>query len=173
MTDELLTFENTLAVLEEYGRAVAAQYKANLERDNRLASRSIVMPPSCVTRVVTDHGDFVVQMDLNAYWKYIEYGTKGWFTGNTSRKMPPVSTILKWIEIKPVIPRPDAKGRIPSPQSLAFLIARKIRNFGTKGRADLTEAKMTTEAAWRERLEVALGHDLEVYIRKVLVVQTK
>ena len=171
MTDDLLTFENTLAVLAEYGEAVAAAYKDNLRRDGRPASHAL--EKSIKTHVTTDRGDFVVQMDLEDYWKYIEYGTKGWFTGNTSRKMPPVSTILKWIEIKPVIPRPDAKGRIPSPQSLAFLIARKIRNFGTKGRADLTEAKMTTEAAWRERLETALGHDLEHYIRKVLVVQVK
>jgi hypothetical protein len=171
MTDDLLTFENTLAVLAEYGEAVAAAYKDNLRRDGRPASHALEQ--SITTFVTTDHGDFVVKMNLNDYWKYIEYGTKGWFTGNTSRKMPPVSTILKWIEIKPVIPRPDSKGRIPSPQSLAFLIARKIRNFGTKGRADLTEAKMTTEAAWRERIEAALGHDLEHYIRKVLVVNVK
>ena len=150
---------------------MAAAYKDNLRRDGRPASHAL--EKSITTFVTTERGDFVVKMSLEDYWKYIEYGTKGWFTGNTSRKMPPVSTILKWIEIKPVIPRPDAKGRIPSPQSLAFLIARKIRNFGTKGRADLTEAKMTTEAAWREKLETALGHDLEHYIRKVLVVQTK
>ena len=171
MTDDLLTFENTLAVLAEYGEAVAAAYIANLKRDKRPASGALIQ--SIKTHVKVEGGDFVVQMDLEDYWKYIEYGTKGWFTGNTSRKMPPVSTILKWSEIKPVIPRPDAKGRIPSPRSLAFLIARKIRNFGTKGRADLTEAKMTTEAAWRERIEEALGHDLEHYIRKVLVVNVK
>ncbi len=168
MTDDLLTFENTLAVLAEYGEAVAAAYKDNLRRDGRPASHALEQ--SITTFVTTDHGDFVVKMNLNDYWKYIEYGTKGWFTGNTSRKMPPVSKILEWIEIKPGFPRPAT---IPERKSLAFLIARKIRNFGTKGRADLTEAKMTTEAAWRERIEAALGHDLEHYIRKVLVVNVK
>lgn len=170
MADDLLNFDNLRAVLEEYGKAVAEQYKANLERDNRLASKSIVTPPSCVTRVVVDGKDFVVQMDLNAYWKYIEYGTKGWYTGNASRKFPPVSAILQWIQVKPVIPRPDAKGRIPSPQSLAYLIGRKIRDFGTKGRADLTEAKMEVTEQWRERIAEALGHDMQYYIRKVLAV---
>ena len=154
-----------MPLLEEYGKAVAQQYRDNLRRDGRPASGDLER--SIKTRVVVDGKDFVVQMDLKEYWKYIEYGTKGWFTGNTSRKFPPVSDILKWIEVKPVIPRPDAKGRIPSPQSLAYLIGRKIRDFGTKGRADLTEAKMEVTEQWRERISQALGHDMEFYIRKV------
>lgn len=166
MADDLINFDNLRAVLEEYGKAVAEQYKGNLRRDGRPASGDLER--SITTRVVVDGKDFVVQMDLNAYWKYIEYGTKGWFTGNTSRKFPPVDALMKWIEIKPVIPRPDAKGRIPSPRSLAFLIGRKIRDFGTQGRADLTEAKMDVTEQWRGRIEAALQHDMYNYIRKVL-----
>ena len=166
MADDLLNFDNLRAVLEEYGKAVAEQYKSNLRRDGRPASGDLER--SIRTHVSVDGRDFVVQMDLNAYWKYIEYGTKGQLTGNPSRKFPPVSALLKWIEVKPVIPRPDAKGRIPSPQSLAYLIGRKIRDFGTKGRADLTEAKMEVTEQWRERIAAALGHDIEFYIRKVL-----
>lgn len=168
MADELIGFDNLRAVLEEYGKAVAEQYKANLKRDGRPASHKL--ENSITTRVRTDNGDFVVEMDLEEYWKYIEYGTKGWLTGNTSRKFPPVSAILEWIRVKPVIPRPDANGRIPTEKSLAFLIGRKIRDFGTRGKSDLTEAKMQTEAAWRERIEQALGRDLQYYIRKVLAV---
>lgn len=155
------------AVLEEYGQAVAEQYKKNLERDNRLASRKIVTPPSCTTRVSVDGREWEVTMTLEDYWKYIEYGTKGRVNGNPGRKFPPVDKILSWIQVKPVIPRPDAKGRIPSPQSLAFLIGRKIRDFGTKGRADLTEAKMEVTERYRQRIAEALGHDMENYIRKV------
>lgn len=166
MAEELLTFDELRAVLEEYGRAVAEQYKANLKRDGRPASHAL--EKSIKTRVVTEGQDFVVKMDLEEYWKYIEYGTAGWFTGNPSRKFPPVDALMKWIEIKPVIPRPDAKGRIPSPRSLAFLIGRKIRDFGTQGRADLTEAKMDVTEQWRGRIEAALQHDMYNYIRKVL-----
>lgn len=166
MAEELLTFDELRAVLEEYGKAVAEQYKANLKRDGRPASHAL--EKSIKTRVVTEGQDFVVKMDLEEYWKYIEYGTAGWFTGNPSRKFPPVDALMKWIEIKPVIPRPDAKGRIPSPRSLAFLIGRKIRDFGTQGRADLTEAKMDVTEQWRGRIEAALQHDMYNYIRKVL-----
>ena len=166
MADDLLNFDNLRAALEEYGKAVAEQYISNLKRDGRPASGDLER--SIRTHVSVDGKDFIVQMDLNAYWKYIEYGTKGWMTGNTQRKFPPVSALLKWIEVKPVIPRPDANGKIPSPQSLAYLIGRKIRDFGTKGRADLTEAKMEVTEQWRDRLSAALGHDIEYYIRKVL-----
>lgn len=163
MADELLNLDRLRAVLEEYGRAVAAQYIENLKRDNRPASGQLI--DSITTRVVTEDGDFVVKMDLAKYWKYIEYGTKGWLTGNTSRKMPPVSAILEWIQVKPNFPRPAT---LQKQKSLAFLIARKIRDFGTQGRADLTEAKMEVTEQWKARIEEALQHDMRNYIRKVL-----
>lgn len=166
MADELLNLDELRAVLEEYGRAVRQEYIDNLKRDGRPASGKLI--DSITTRVVAGDKEWEVRMSLEDYWKYIEYGTRGWYTGNTSRKMPPVSAILKWIEVKPVIPRPDAKGRIPSPQSLAYLIGRKIRDFGTKGRADLTEAKMNITEQYRERIAAALGHDMVNYIRKVM-----
>ena len=161
--DDLLNFDNLRAVLEEYGKAVAQQYRANLQRDGRPASGDLER--SITTRVVVDGKDFVVQMDLNAYWKYIEYGTKGWFTGNTSRKFPPPGVIFNWISIKPGFPRPAT---IPEQKSLAYLIGRKIRDFGTKGRADLTEAKMEVTEQWKDKIAEALGHDMQYYIRKVL-----
>ena len=163
MADDLLNFDNLRAVLEEYGKAVAQQYKDNLRRDGRPASGDLER--SIRTHVSVDGRDFVVQMDLNAYWKYIEYGTKGQLTGNPSRKFPPPGVIFDWISIKPNFPRPAT---IPEQKSLAYLIGRKIRDFGTKGRADLTEAKMEVTEQWRERISQALGHDMEYYIRKVL-----
>lgn len=165
---ELMELNELRAVLEEYGRAVAEQYKANLIRDGRPTMDNGLIN-SIRTRVDVGDQAYEVTMTLNDYWKYIEYGTQGWFTGNPSRKFPPVSVLEHWIEVKPVIPRPDANGRIPSPKSLAFLIGRKIRDFGTQGRADLTEAKMDVTERFRERISAALGHDMENYIRKVLV----
>lgn len=167
MADELLNLDELRAVLEEYGRAVRQEYIDNLKRDGRPASGKLI--DSITTRVVAGNKEWEVRMSLENYWKYIEYGTAGWFTGNTSRKFPPVSAIQRWIEVKPVLPRPDAKGRIPTPKQLAYLIGRKIQQFGTKGRADLTEAKMNVTEQYRERIAAALGHDMVNYIRKVMV----
>ena len=163
MAEELLNLDNLRAVLEEYGKAVAEQYKANLKRDGRPASHKLEQ--SIHTHVDVDGQDFVVRMDLEEYWKYIEYGTRGRLTGNPSRKFPPLKAIEDWIDVKPGLPKPST---IPQKKSLAFLIGRKIRDFGTQGRADLTEAKMEVTEQWRERIEAALQHDMYNYIRKVL-----
>lgn len=164
--NELLNFDNLRAVLEEYGEAVRLEYIANLERDGRPASGDLIS--SLRVRVESNEQTWEVKMDLKPYWKYIEYGTKGWMNGNTRRKFPPVSALMRWIEVKPVIPRPLANGKLPTPQQLAYLIGRKIRDFGTKGIPDLTEAKMEVTERYRQRIAEALGHDMQFYIRKVL-----
>lgn len=163
MADELMNLDNLRAVLEEYGRAVAEQYKSNLRRDGRPASGDLIQ--SITTRVVSGDREWEVQMSLKDYWKYIEYGTRGRLTGNPSRKFPPVSAILRWIQVKPSFPSPAS---LPEQKSLAYLIGRKIRDFGTKGRADLTEAKMTVTEQWRDRISAALGRDMAVYIERII-----
>lgn len=160
---QLIDFDELNAVLTEYGEAVAAQYKDNLIRDGRPASGDLIQ--SITTRVVTGDREWVVEMSLKDYWKYIEYGTRGWYTGNTSRKFPPVSAILKWIQVKPGFPVPSS---LPKQKSLAYLIGRKIRDFGTRGRADLTEAKMSVTEQFRPRIEAALARDMTTYIRRIL-----
>lgn len=155
------------AVLEEYGQAVAQQYKDNLVRDGRPASGDLIR--SISTFVEVNGQGYEVKMSLNDYWKYIEYGTKGWLTGNTSRKFPPPAAIEHWIDVKPGLPRPST---IRERKSLAYLIGRKIRDYGTKGRADLTEAKMTITEQYRERIAEALGADMVNYIRKVIAPMT-
>lgn len=163
---ELMELPRLRAVLEEYGQAVAQQYKDNLVRDGRPASGDLIR--NITTFVEVNGQGYEVKMSLNDYWKYIEYGTKGWLTGNTSRKFPPPAAIEHWIQVKPGLPKPAT---IRERKSLAYLIGRKIRDFGTKGRADLTEAKMTITEQYRERIAEALGADMVNYIRKVIAPQ--
>ena len=75
---------------------------------------------------------------------------------------------MKWIEVKPVIPRPGANGRIPTPKQLAFLIGRKISQEGTTGTHDLAQTMEEILPWWREQISQALGHDMENYIRKLV-----
>ena len=90
----------------------------------------------------------------------MEYDTKPHF--------PPVSKILEWVEIKPVIPRPLASSKIPSPKQLAFLIGRAISEHGTKGSHDLEKVKEGIIPFYKEKIAIALGHDMENYIRKLV-----
>lgn len=162
MADELINLDNLRQVLEDYGKAVAEQYKSNLRRDGRPASGRLEQ--SITTHVEVDGGDYVVQMDLEEYWKWIERGTKGRLNGNPSRKFPPVSAIERWISIKPSLPVPQGL----TPQQFARKIAGKIYWYGTEGKPSLEDAKADVTAAWRDRIEQALQHDMYNYIRKVL-----
>ena len=65
---------------------------------------------------------FSISLQLEDYWKYLEYGTKPHF--------PPISAIREWIRVKPVLPRPY-NGKLPTENQLAYMIANKISRVGT------------------------------------------
>lgn len=156
--DELLNTDNLQKVLEEYAVAVRNLYQDRLILHDRIASGKLLN--DIRAHVEYDGQTYEVQLDLWNYWRYIEM--------DTEPHWPPPSAILKWITVKPVIPRPDAKGRIPSPKSLAYLIGRKISEEGTEGSHDFENAKQVVVQRFRERIAEAVGHDFENYIRKVV-----
>lgn len=152
-------FPNLRRVLDEYGREVAARYKSNL-RESGHGTQPDHLINTIKTEVVMNDTAFVVTMELNKYWKYLENGTRPHW--------PPVDAIREWISYKPVLPRPDASGRIPSPEQLAFLIGRKIAKVGTQGSHDLEKAKDVTLSMWEQRLRLALAEDMRTYLYTVL-----
>lgn len=149
--DTLISFDNLLAVLKEYGEAIRNEYQDNLIRSGRVASGELLN--SVEFEVIQEDRRFQVNLRLAEYWKYLEEGTKPHF--------PPVSAILKWVEVKPVLPRPDKNGRLPSPKQLAFLIARKISLEGTEGTQDLQKASKTVSEEWREKIIEAFTKDVQ------------
>lgn len=66
---------------------------------------------------------FTVSLSLPPYWKYLENGTKPHF--------PPINAILKWIKVKPILPR-EFNGKLPTQKQLAYMIANKIDKVGTQ-----------------------------------------
>jgi hypothetical protein len=99
-------------------------------------------------------------MRLMDYWRYIEM--------DTVPHWPPRDAILKWIQVKPVLPRPMKNGKLPTPEQLAFLISRKIAVFGTTGIPDLTDSVEDMDRQFAERIAAALAQDVGNYIRKVI-----
>lgn len=147
---ELLNLDRVRSVLEEFAEEAADLYRDNLVRADSIASGRLFSSVSC--RVEQDGRVFLVIMRMEEYWRYLEEGTRPHW--------PPVSAILKWIQVKPVIPRPDANGRIPTQKQLAFLISRKIAREGTKGRHGLRAAKQQAFELFRQRLADALAQDV-------------
>ena len=98
-------------------------------------------------RKLTDKG-------INASYKllYVE-------NGRGPGKFPPIDKILEWIRVKPVIPYTDSRGRLPTEEQLAFLIARKIAEQGTEGRNVLFETVDELNRYYLPLLQKALDDD--------------
>ena len=169
--DTLISFENLQKALEEYGKEAKAQYQKNLLEmrytkgknpvlTNRIASGELYN--SVQSLVIVNGQRYSVVLSLADYWKYIE-------NGRPAGKFPPTSKILEWITVKPVIPRPDDFGRIPTPKQLAFLIGRKIANDGSEGSHELTDANDDIFKRYEPKIVAALAKDLGSYMQRILI----
>ena len=155
--NELLDTAELEQVLRELGEDVRQGYMDELLQHDRKATGTLL---DSVTAVVDVQGDvYEVKLQLADYWKYVEEGT--------APHWPPRKAILDWIKAKPVIPRPDSKGRIPSQESLAFLISRKIARVGTEGSHDLQKTLDAVMPVWDEKLRLALARMWTKYIREI------
>ena len=154
-------FPNLSAILDEYGAAVLNAYQDELIRRNKIASGELLN--TAAYRIQTGEGVIEVQLTLAPWWRWVEYGRK------PGGKFPPRSAILKWIKDKPIIPRPDARGKLPTPQSLAFLIGRKIAREGIPAGRYLSAAVRGTTDKWRTRIGEAIAADIT---RDMVILET-
>ena len=156
--DELFDLNELLQVLMDLANEIEENYKQKLVESGHYTTDYALLD-SIKTQVVNNDTGYEITMTLNDYWKWVENDTKPHF--------PPVDKIREWIQIKPIIPRPNSLGRKPTENQLAYLIGRKIYNEGTTGTHDLERTKDAVIPMYRERIAQALGHDVENYIRKV------
>lgn len=151
--------ENYLDHLADSGREATGALMQSV-RDNRVEDM-----------VKIGDQEFTISINLADYWKYVEVDTRPHW--------PPQDAILAWIEAKPIIPRPGKDGSIPSPKSLAFLIARamagespyqsqcKNPQGGTTGTYDLERTREGLVGIYRERIAEAMRMDIENYLEQV------
>ena len=150
--DKLIDLPHVQAVMEEMAIAIRNEYQDNLIRNDRIASGDLL---NNIEYEVT-RGDFTytIYVKMRDYWYYVENGRK-------AGKWPPIDNILNWIKIKPVLPRPNAEGKLPTPQQLAFAIATKIGKEGTEGTQDLRKATDTIWDTFEDRLYEAIDEDVD------------
>ena len=108
-------------ILERYGDQIINDYRRLMNQGGSVASG--LLGNSLTTQVNAEDGIYEVTLRIQDYWKYVEYG-------RLPGTFPNVDALKKWIQIKPIIPTPDRSGHIPSLDSLAYLIGRKIERLG-------------------------------------------
>lgn len=154
-----MEFENLKSILLDYAIALQNKYKDNLMLSNRLATGDLIR--SVQYQLDFEERTFIVSLNLEGYWKWVEDDTRPHF--------PPVNAILSWIKAKPVLPRPLANGKLPTPNQLAYLIGRKISEVGTQGSHDLEKTIEEINAEYEELIAEALQKDLSDNIDSVWI----
>lgn len=146
-------FDNLTKVLNDFGRFLVEEYKDNLILNNKNASDELYNSVKYIVDTKT-RGRIEVNLSLLDYWKYIEQGRK-------PGKWPPISAIERWIEVKPVIPRPLSNGKLPTTQQLTYLISRKIGLEGIAPQPLLKQSVDSVMNSMLEFIEEAITKDLE------------
>lgn len=144
-------FPNLLRVLEEYGQRAEAYYRDELIAKGKNASHTLL--DSVHYEVRYDDRAFEVSLNLEDYWKYIESGRK-------PGSFPPVDAIRRWIQVKPIVPKRDSNGRLPSTNQLTYLIGRKIATKGIKPVPVLKDALARLNAEMEVAIDRAIEQDI-------------
>lgn len=120
MEDDIL-----LHILQQYGNLIIDSYRRKLNEGGSNATG--LLGNSLTTQVNAEDGIYEVTLQIQDYWKYLEYG-------RLPGTFPNIDAIRKWIQVKPVLPTPSSNGKIPTLEQLTFLISRKIAEKGIEPR---------------------------------------
>lgn len=149
-------YPKTIEVLNRFADALVNQYKSYLAHANYSQGELYKTIEVNSVRVVGDN--FIVQLDLAEYWKYIENGRR------KGAKMPPIDAIENWIKRRDIIPRPiqlkSGKTVIPSTKSLAFAIAHSISINGIAARPFLKNSIKLIKEKFIREIKEALVQDV-------------
>lgn len=152
-------FTMTRKILDLFAQVAIVEYRRNLKTLGKRASGKL--EDNIGYEIEADETRFRVFLNLEEYWKYVEYGRR------PGAKWPPQSAILEWIHVKPVIPR-AINGITPTDRSLAFLIARKIGRDGIKPTKALAGAVEVAKNDFDKYIGDAIRQDVEDYVLNTL-----
>lgn len=145
----MIEFKHLEKALKDYADAISEGYKENLSKSGRRATGNLIT--SINSKVNVDGNEFEIELQLADYWYYVE-------NGRSAGGFPPIDKILEWIRVKPILPHPDSRGKLPTENQLAFLIGRKIANEGFDGSNDLENT--LKEVDYETIIEEALDKDV-------------
>lgn len=163
-----MEWKNTKLILDEFGKQFIDAYRAGLDTKNANASKSLYNSLNFEVKI----GKQSINLDilLNDYWKYLEYGCKGTETSYPDAyypaHFPPTKAIEEWIKIKPVTPV-QKNGKLPTQKQLAFLIARSINKKGIEPRFIFRDAVDDIWEQLKDALNEAIEKDVENNIKEI------
>ena len=143
-------WEKTYEVLKEYAIELRNTLQDSYITDDRIATGDLLNSVEYI--IEKDDRQIEVSLQLEEWWKYVEEGTKPHF--------PPPYAMLNYIKAKPILPKPDRNGKLPTPNQLAYLIGRKISEVGTTGTHNVRDTVRLMNERYEEKIGQAISEDI-------------
>ena len=143
-------WEKTYEVLKEYAIELRNSLQDSYINDDRIATGDLLNSVEYI--IEKDDRQIEVSLQLKEWWKYVEEDTKPHF--------PPPDAMLNYIKAKPILPKPDRNGKLPTPNQLAYLIGRKISEVGTTGTHNVRDTVRLINERYEEKIGQAISEDV-------------
>ena len=154
MEDDILVH-----ILQQFGNWIIDSYRRKLYEGGSNATG--LLGNSLSTTVNAEDGIYEVVLNIQEYWKYLEYV-------RLPCSFPNIDAIKKWIQVKPILPTPDRNGKIPTIDQLTFLISRKIAEKGIEPRYYLNNTLDEIDLTpLEEAITKSLGKQLDNELRQI------
>ena len=152
-------WEKTYEVLKEYAIELRNTLQDSYITDDRIATGDLLNSVEYI--IEKDDRQIEVSLQLEEWWKYVEEDTKPHF--------PPPDAMLNYIKAKPVLPKPDRNGKLPTPNQLAYLIGRKISEVGTTGTHNVRDTVRLMNERYEEKIGQAISEDINNELDVIII----
>lgn len=152
-------WEKTYEVLKDYAIELRNTLQDSYITDDRIATGDLLNSVEYI--IEKDDRQIEVSLQLEEWWKYVEEDTKPHF--------PPPDAMLNYIKAKPVLPKQDKNGKLPTPNQLAYLIGRKISEVGTTGTHNVRDTVRLMNERYEEKIGQAISEDINNELDVILI----
>ena len=152
-------WEKTYEVLKEYAIELRNTLQDSYITDDRIATGDLLNSVEYI--IEKDDRQIEVSLQLKEWWKYVEEDTKPHF--------PPPDAMLNYIKAKPILPKPDNNGKLPTPNQLAYLIGRKISEVGTTGTHNVRDTVRLMNERYEEKIGQAISEDINNELDVIII----
>ena len=138
--------DGILRIVQNWGNELIAQMQNRLRINKTNATSSLSQ--SIEPQIKGTQSGYRLTVLMQDYWQYVEEGRK-------PGKMPPIKNIYEWIRYKRPIQDKiqQSPDKIAATKSLAYVIARKIGQKGTKAQPFVTPSlKQVTTQTLAQRI---------------------
>ena len=144
-------------ILYQVAMDVAMDYQAELNALNINATGNL---QNVDFDVEINNGTYTISLILQDYWKFVE---KGRLPGS----FPNIGQLQQWIQIKQILPRPMANGKLPTEKQLVYMIGNSIKENGIQPKPALDNALKKNETHLN-KIKEAVSKSIDKEIKQML-----